>query len=101
MDVTVLVEWQVKPDEISTAKTLLLETFASTLNFEGCKRYEVYENQNSPGNIILLTEWNSQDRYDRYLEWRKKTGVLDRFAQTFANPPIIRYFESIVSTNNM
>lgn len=95
MGITVLVEWHVKPDEIVTAKTLLQETFASTLNYEGCKRYEIYENQDSPGDIILLTEWNSRDEYAQYMEWRKEAGILNQFGKTFASPPRIRYFESI------
>lgn len=95
MSITVLVEWHVKPDEIATAKMLLQETFASTLNYEGCQRYAVYENQDSPGNIVLLTEWNSWDEYAQYMEWRKATGILSQFGKTFASPPNIRYFEAI------
>jgi quinol monooxygenase YgiN len=97
MSTNVLVEWQVKPEELVTAKNLLKETFASTLNYEGCKRYEVYENQNSSGNLILLTEWDSPEQYARYLEWRKSSGVLEQFGKTFAQPPNIRYFEAIAS----
>jgi quinol monooxygenase YgiN len=97
MSITVLVEWQVKPEAIATEKALLQDTFASTLNYEGCQRYEVYENQDTLGNIVLLSEWDSRDRYDRYMAWRKETGILDRFAQTFAHPPTIRYFESIAT----
>jgi quinol monooxygenase YgiN len=95
MSITVLVEWHVKPDEIVTAKALLEETFASTLNYAGCQRYAVYENQDSPGNIVLLTEWNSRDEYAQYMEWRKETGILSQFGQTFASPPNLRYFEAI------
>jgi quinol monooxygenase YgiN len=95
MSMTVLVEWHVKPDEIATAKTLLQETFASTLNYAGCQRYEVYDNQDSPGNIVLLSQWESRDRYTQYLGWRKETGTLGEFGKTFASPPNIRYFEAI------
>jgi quinol monooxygenase YgiN len=80
---------------MTTAKTLLQETFASTLNYEGCKGYEVYENLDASGNVILLTHWSSPEQYDRYLAWRKETGILDRFGQTFASPPNIRYFNRL------
>jgi quinol monooxygenase YgiN len=95
LSITVLVEWQVKSQELSTTKALLQETFVSTLNFEGCQRYEVYENQDSPGDIVLLTQWNTRNQYTQYMEWRKETGILGQFGKTFANPPKIRYFESI------
>jgi quinol monooxygenase YgiN len=97
MSMTVLVEWHVKPEEISTAKTLLQETFASTLNYAGCQRYEVYENQDSPGNIVLLSQWEARDRYAQYMEWRKETGILGEFGKTFANPPHICYFKAIAT----
>jgi quinol monooxygenase YgiN len=63
MSITVFVEWQVQPDAMTTAKNLLKETFDSTFNHEGCQRYEIYENQDSPGNLILLTQWESRERY--------------------------------------
>jgi quinol monooxygenase YgiN len=95
VSITVLVEWQVKPDEMMTAKTLLKETFASTLHYGGCQRYEVYENQDIPGVLILLSRWDSRDRYARYMNWRKETGILDRFGRTFASPPKVQYLELI------
>jgi quinol monooxygenase YgiN len=97
MSIAVLVEWQVKADETATAKALLQKTFASILNSAGCQRHEVYENQDSPGNIVLLSEWESRDRYAQYMEWRKETGILGEFAKTFASLPNIRYFEAIAT----
>jgi quinol monooxygenase YgiN len=94
-NLTVLVEWQVKSDDIATAKALLEQTYDGTRHFEGCQRYEVYENQESPGNIILLTEWTSREQFTQYVAWRQETGVLAQFGQTFAQPPQIRYFGAI------
>lgn len=82
-------------DAIKAEKVLLQETFASTLNYEGGQHYKVCENQDEPGNIILLSEWESRDRYAQYMEWRKETGILGEFGKTFARPPNIRYFEAI------
>jgi quinol monooxygenase YgiN len=96
MSVTVLVEWQIKPDEIATVKHLLQETFASTLEYKGCDRYQVYEDHDNPGKILLLTEWDSREQYANYMAWRRDTGILEKFAQTFNNPPIITYLGSIL-----
>jgi quinol monooxygenase YgiN len=96
MTIGVLVEWHVKPDKIATAKALLQETFTGTVNYPGCQRYMVYEDPESLGSIILLTEWNSREEYAAYMEWRKTTGILGQFGETFASPPKVRYLDSIM-----
>ncbi len=96
MNVTVLVEWQIKPDKITAVKQLLQETFTSTMGYEGCDRYQVYEDRDNPGKIVLLTEWDSREQYANYMAWRRDTGVLAKFAQTFNNPPNITYLGSIL-----
>jgi quinol monooxygenase YgiN len=56
----------------------------------------VYEDPEDPGNIILLTEWDSREEYAAYMKWRKATGILGQFGETFASPPKVRYLESIM-----
>ena len=95
MSVVILVEWHIQPDRIETVRELLQATFAGTQQYEGCRRYEIYESQESIGNVFLLTEWDSKEDYAQYIAWRKETGVLDQFGQTFADPPSVRYLQAI------
>lgn len=51
MSITVLVEWQVKPNEMATAKALLQETFATLGNYPdaGVRLCFIQDNN---GNLI-------------------------------------------------
>ena len=37
--------------------------------------------------------WESKEKYETYLAWRKETGVFDSFVEGLVAPPSLRYFE--------
>lgn len=97
MSIVILVEWHIKPDRIISAKDLLNSTYSGTQQYEGCHRYEIYEDREKPDCIFLLTEWDTQEQYASYMAWRKETGILAQFAETFAESPKIHYLQAIAS----
>ena len=46
------------------------------------------------GEAILFIEyWDSAAHYQRYLDWRTETGVLNQLVEMLAAPPAIRVTE--------
>lgn len=95
MIVTASTELNVKPEAMADLKAILREILPDTRNYVGCRGVEVYSVQGDESIIVLLSQWDSRDHHARYVEWRKKTGVLDRMGVTFAGPPVVRYFERV------
>ncbi len=63
-----------------------------TRAFDGCQDLRVYIE--GDGEAILFVEyWDSAAHYQRYLEWRTETGVLNQLVEMLAAPPAIRVTE--------
>jgi len=95
MSVFVIVDIQVKPENVSDVKELLAETLPDTRAHEGCQGVEVYSNSDNPSNMIFVGRWDSREQQEKYLAWRQETGTMGKFGAMLAGPPNIRYFESV------
>lgn len=93
MSVTVLLEAPVKPEEVSNMKSYLAEVLPSTRSYEGCQAMDVYFNSEDENNMVVVERWDSRQHHEKYLGWRKETGVMDKLGGMLAGPPSIRYFE--------
>ncbi len=95
MSVMVLIEAQVKPEEISTAKSFMAEILPDTRAYDGCQGIDVYSNTEDTSSWVLVEHWDSRAHYEKYHAWRTETGVIAKIGEMFAGPPNTRYFEKI------
>ena len=93
MSVMVLLETRIKSKEISNMKSYLDEILPDTRAYDGCQSLDVYFNTDDTGNMVMVEFWDSRAHYEKYLNWRTETGVLDKVGAMFSEPPIIRYYD--------
>ena len=63
-----------------------------TRAFEGCQSLKVYVEGDADA-IVFIEYWDSAEHYQRYLDWRTETGVLNELVKILAAPPVIRIAE--------
>ena len=95
MSVLVLVEAQVKPEDISDMKSYMAEILPDTRAYDGCQRIDLYLNTEDTGGMILVEHWDSCAHYEKYRAWRDGTGFRERIGTMLAGPLSLRYFERI------
>ena len=95
MSVLVLLEVQVKPEDISNFKSYMAEIIPDTRTYDGCQGIDVYFNTEDTISMIAVEKWDSRTHYEKYHTWRKETGVLDKIGSMLSGPPNTRYFERI------
>ena len=70
----------------------LSDILPDTRAFDGCQDLKVY--QEGDGEALVYIEyWDSAAHYQRYLDWRTETGVLNQLVDLLAEPPVIRIAE--------
>ena len=70
----------------------LSEILPDTRAFDGCQDLQVY--QEGDGEALVFIEyWDSAAHYQRYLDWRTESGVLNQLVDLLAEPPVIRIAE--------
>ena len=63
--------------------------------YDGCQGLDVYGNLDESTNLVFYERWDSRDHYQKYLNWRTETGVLDQLGSKLVGPPSIRYYERV------
>ena len=83
-----------KPGEggVQPILDFLTEILPDTRSFDVCQDLKVYIEGDGEG-IVFIEYWDSAELYQRYLNWRTETGVLDRLVEMLAAPPVIRIAE--------
>ena len=93
MSVMIIFETRTKSKEISNMKSYLDEILPDTRAYDGCQSLDVYFNTEDTGNMVMVEFWDSRAHYEKYLNWRTETGVMDKVGAMLAEPPSIRYFD--------
>jgi quinol monooxygenase YgiN len=77
MSVKVIAEFHVKPEHMAEFKTLMVEILPGTRGYAGCIHLEVFEAEEA-SILFAVSEWDSHDCYDRYLEYRAGDGTVEK-----------------------
>lgn len=92
---TVLITWElpIKPDLWEEARRSCAENLGGTRSFSGCQKIDIYRDKNT-GSMVLIEYWDSVLDYQKYVQWRKETGVLGDFVSDFASgEPALRILD--------
>ena len=93
MAITVLLEAKAKSGTGNDFLAILKEILPDTRNYNGCIQNDVYRSQENPDTLVIHGTWESTEKYETYLAWRKETGVFDSFVEGLVAPPSLCYFE--------
>ena len=75
MPVTATLAFSAIPERAEAFKALLRELLPDTRAYEGCLKVDVYEDQDNPGCIYLVEDWESKVHQQRYQAWRDESGI--------------------------
>ena len=93
MPVTVTLAFSVIPERAEAFKALLRELLPDTRAYEGCLKVDVYEEQENPGRIYLVEDWESKAHQQRYQAWRDESGIAKVGGPFLAGEPRFNYFD--------
>ena len=79
-------------DFIKELNILLKET----RSYEGCHSVYFIQNQDDPSNLEFFSKWDTKQHYEKYLQWRVESGVLEDFSNKYVvEEPVWRYFDLV------
>ncbi len=94
MPVTVMVEFQMKPEAAEQFRADLPQALEATRARDGNQSIEVLHNQDDPCNIVVFQRWDSRAQYESYLQWRLDTGMMEMMEPIVAKEPSIRFWDT-------
>ena len=67
---------ELKPDVADLFWSDVAGGISGTRSFPGCRRADMYRNHADPNKILLHSEWESLQHYEKYSAWRAESGRL-------------------------
>jgi len=95
MSITVTLTFSIKPERADEFKSLLQSLLPDTRAYDGCLRVDVYQDQDSPGLIILVEDWSTKQHQQKYQTWRDESGIADVVGPFLAGEPSFSYLDRL------
>ncbi len=95
MSVIVLLEINVKPDNVDDVTNFLRDELHATRGFDGCNGLTFHRNQDDPNTMVAIEDWDSRQHYEKYLAWRTERGDLEKLGGWLTGEPSIRHFDNM------
>ena len=95
MATLVLLEAKARSGTTDRVTEFLAKRLPETRAFEGCQGLTTHLNMDDGCTLVILEYWDTREHYERYLDWRRKTGALSEFQEMLESGPDIRYFEPV------
>lgn len=92
---SIMVKFELKTQD---SKTTDIDEFFSrilqgTRDFDGNFGAEVSRSSEDKTKLVLIEYWNSQEDFNKYLNWRKEIGDFDELGGMLSTNPDIQSFE--------
>jgi quinol monooxygenase YgiN len=73
---TAILELRLKPDAIDEGLDVIHRILGETRAFDGCLGVTVIQDNDDPGHLIAIEEWESLEKDSAYREWRAGDGAM-------------------------
>ena len=99
MSTTVIVSFQVKPDQVD-ALLKLLSDVQSTVIQGGGHSISLMQDQTDPTRVFEVEVWPSADDHKRYIEGANASGTFAPLEAMLAAPPEAHYVNTVKRTES-
>ena len=94
MSVLVTLDLQINPEKQDEFLKMVKEkVIQGTRAYDGCELFDIYTDQDKPGHVLFHEVWETRAKQEKYFAWRQETGVVDKLAAYFSDPPVITYYD--------
>ena len=93
MSIVATVGFAVEPDKVEEFLSVLREAIPDTRKYQGCEAATVHVDQDVPGHVLLIEQWNSRGDYEAYQAWRAEGPMPGRLGAYAKAPPERSYFD--------
>jgi len=89
MSVIVLFDFHVRPDEVSTAESVIARLLVDTRAYDGCVSLDVTRDIADRAHLVFIERWDSVEAYDAYAAWRATPEGSSGLRDLLVEPPAI------------
>ena len=93
MTCQVILDIRVKEKSLEDLRSWMHRTLPETRGYDGCNNLYIVQNQDDPLALAVIEQWETRQKYEKYLTWRTETGVVDELVAMLDGEPTFRFFD--------
>ncbi|HCU88467.1 MAG TPA: antibiotic biosynthesis monooxygenase [Gammaproteobacteria bacterium] len=93
MTCQVILDIRVKEALLEDFRSWMRRTLPETRAYDGCNNLYIVQNQDDPLALVVIEQWDTRLKYEKYLAWRTETGVVDELVAMLDGEPTFRFFD--------
>jgi quinol monooxygenase YgiN len=95
LSVTVVIQFQVKPDKVQELLDFVEKNGSSSRAFPGCESFVLHQNQDDPTSFMFIERWKARSDQGAYVESRTEQGIMDTFVTMLAGEPSFGFYDAL------
>lgn len=92
MTIHVLLQLDLKNDDLPASYDGVKTTLAETRNYPGAQSIEAWVDEQDASKVVVVESWESKEALQAYQSWRASDGVPHALIAALAAPPVSREF---------
>lgn len=61
--------------------------------FSGNQGFNIYVDKKTPGKVLFIEQWESEQHFQGYYHWRLDQGDFETIGSFFSAPPVMRFYD--------
>jgi quinol monooxygenase YgiN len=92
MTVKIILDLQLKPEDVARSQNEIHNLLAATRGFDGCVGVDVLIAIDDPAHVVFVETWDSAEQYKAYNAWRATPEGASVLGEMLAGRPTATHF---------
>ena len=93
LSLVVISELSIHEDKMEEFLNIVSAGLEVSRNFSGNQGFNIYVEKETPGKVLFIEQWESEQHFQSYYQWRLEQGDFETLGLYFSSPPVMRFYE--------
>ena len=75
--------------------TLVQDGLEVSRSFAGNERFDIFLDQENPGKVLFIKQWEPEQHFQTYYQWRLGQGGFEALGEYFSAPPAMHIYRDL------
>lgn len=88
-------ELSIQTEKVEEFLALVQDGLEVSRNFSGNESFDILVDQENPGKILFIEQWESEQHFQEYYQWRAAQGDFEILGEYFSAPPTMHLYHGL------
>lgn len=88
-------ELSIQTGKVEEFLALVHDGLEVSLSFSGNQRFDIFVDQEDPGKVLFIEQWESEQHFQKYYQWRLEQGDFETLREYFSATPVMHRYQGL------